>query len=433
MVKKVQKTLQNYLILNKYLLSLFGFKSFQDVQNVLKLKQEGLSPNKKFYFTEALQAEKISEAFRQDLEHYDERIQQYLKHINYKRETPIILKYFQYIAVLLTEIYLDNYFNHLDSFYRDLAKFIMDCNKKEKKKGKYSYAYPNKKEMRKLAVWAATGSGKTLIMHINMFQIKQYYKGKFDNYLLITPNESLSAQHINEMNLSNIKNKVFDQRTTLEKWMGEPPIQVIEITKFKEEVTSLEGKTVPIYAFGKKNIIFVDEGHKGQATEEATVWIGHRKDLVQNGGFTFEYSATFGEITDQDDVFNEYASSIILDYRYKYFYEDGYGKDYNILNLKNPEDYGERYLTFALLSYYEQKMYYQIKQAEIEPFNIANPLMVFVGTYVSGRGKKENNTDVQRVCKFLAEFVNRKDYFEEIIRTILSDDSGLIDNKGNQI
>ncbi|MHA1149185.1 MAG: DEAD/DEAH box helicase family protein [Promethearchaeota archaeon] len=433
MVKKVQKTLQNYLILNKFLLSLFGFKNFQDVQSALKSKQEGLSPNKKFYFTEALQVNKISVEFHQNLERYDERIQQYLKHINYKREPPIILKYFQYMAVLLTEIYLDNYFNHLERFYRDFVKYIMECNKKEKKKGKYSYPYPNKREMRKLAVWAATGSGKTIIMHINMLQIKHYYKGKFDNYLLITPNESLSAQHIKELNLSNIKNKKFDPRTTLEKWMGEPPIQVIEITKFKEEVTSLEGKTVPIYAFGKKNIIFVDEGHKGQATEEATIWIGHRKDLVQDGGFTFEYSATFGEITDQDDVFKEYALSIILDYRYKYFYEDGYGKDYNILNLKNPKDYDERYLTFALLSYYEQKRYYQIKQEEIKPFNIANPLMIFVGTYVSGRGKQDHNTDVQRVCKFLAEFVNRKNHFEKIIRSILSDNSGLIDNKGNQV
>ena len=106
MVKKVQKTLQNYLILNKFLLSLFGFKNFQDVQNTLKSKQEWLSPNKKFYFTEALQAEKLSEEFRQDLEHYDEKIQQYLKYINYKRDTPIQLKYFQYMAILLTEIYL---------------------------------------------------------------------------------------------------------------------------------------------------------------------------------------------------------------------------------------------------------------------------------------------------------------------------------------
>jgi hypothetical protein len=404
------------------------------MQKVLKTEEEGLSPNKKFIFTEVLQKKKeISKELRQDLDRYDEKIQQYLKHINYKRDLPIQLKYFQYIAVLLTDIYLDNYFNRFASFYRDFTKFIMELNKREKKKKKYSYPYPHKKEMRKLAVWAATGSGKTLIMHINMLQIKQYYKGKFDNYLLITPNESLSAQHIKELNLSNIKNKPFNPKTTLEKWMGDIPIQVIEITKFKEEVTTLEGKTVPINAFGKRNIIFVDEGHKGQASDEATVWIGHRKDLVQNGGFTFEYSATFGEITDKDDVFNEYALSIILDYRYKYFYEDGYGKDYNILNLRNTEDYGEKYLTFALLSYYEQKLYYSEKGDALKPFRISNPLMVFVGTYVSGTGKTQNNTDVQKVCKFLAEFVNKKDHFIEIINTLLSNDSGLIDNKGNQI
>ncbi|MHA1897813.1 MAG: DEAD/DEAH box helicase family protein, partial [Promethearchaeota archaeon] len=436
MTKSVEKKLKNYLILNKYLLSLFGFKSFRDVQKALANKQEGLSLDKKFYFTEALQSEKISKSFRQDLELYDEHIQEYLNYINKSRQVPVELKYFQYFAVLLTEIYLDKYFNHFDSFYQDLAEFTARLNKKENKRGKNSYPYPNMNEMRKLAIWAATGSGKTLIMHINMLQIKRYYKGKYDNYLLITPNEALSRQHITEMNMSGIRNDIFSKNMHIDDWThNDPPILVIEITKFKEakDITGNEGKSVDIAAFGRQNIIFVDEGHKGQASKEAKVWIKHRKDLVKKGGFTFEYSATFEEITGKDEVFNEYASSIIIDYTYKYFYEDGYGKDYSILNLQNPEDYGEKYLTFALLSYYEQKKYYELKHDLIKPFNISEPLMVFVGTYVTGTGKKENNTDVETVCKFLAEFVNKKEYFSPIIEKILSDKSGLLDKKGTPI
>ena len=32
---------------------------------------------------------------------------------------------------------------------------------------------------------------------------------------------------------------------------------------------------------------------------------------------------------------DEYFRSIIIDYSYKYFYEDGYGKEYRIYNLRD--------------------------------------------------------------------------------------------------
>ncbi|MFX1419840.1 MAG: hypothetical protein ACFE9N_13055, partial [Promethearchaeota archaeon] len=86
-----------------------------------------------------------------------------MRHINQKRDPPIQLKYFQYIAVLFTEIYLDNLFNNFNSFFNNFALFIANCSKEEKK----TYPYPDKSGMRKLAYWAATGSGKTIIMHIN--------------------------------------------------------------------------------------------------------------------------------------------------------------------------------------------------------------------------------------------------------------------------
>ena len=34
------------------------------------------------------------------------------------------------------------------------------------------------------------------------------------------------------------------------------------------------------------------------------------------------------------NLLEEYSKAVIFDYSYKYFYHDGYGKDYNILNLK---------------------------------------------------------------------------------------------------
>ncbi len=266
---------------------MFGQNNIEGFQKILKSTQEGLTPNNKYYFTEVLQTLKISEDLHQSLNLYDENIQDYLRGINQKRDPPIQLKYFQYLAVLFTEIYLDYLFNNFNSFYSEYAKFVYECNKKEKKTGNNAYPYPDKHFMRKLVYWAATGSGKTIIMHINILQFQKYYKGDFDNYILITPNEGLSLQHIKELNLSNIKNKIFEPRITIERWFGENPIKVIEIYKIKKEVTSLDGKTIPVEAFGEKNIIFVDEGHKGHSTD-AQVWKELRKELVGNKGFTFD-------------------------------------------------------------------------------------------------------------------------------------------------
>lgn len=201
-------------------------------------------------------------------------------------------------------------------------------------------------------------------------------------------------------------------------------MKVIEIHKIKKEVSSQDGKTIPVEAFGENNIIFVDEGHKGN-TSDAKTWVGLRKEIIGKYGFTFEYSATFGEITSKEDTFNEYASSIIFDYRYKYFYEDGFGKDYNILNLKNQSEYGDEYFTGAILSLYEQKLYYNNYKRQIKPFNLENPLMIFVGSSVSG---KKNDSDVVQVIKFLARFVNEKEVFSKLIKNILTDKSALVDS-----
>ena len=39
--------------------------------------------------------------------------------------------------------------------------------------------------MNKLAYWSATGSGKTLIMHINILQFKNYTDNKFETSFLL--------------------------------------------------------------------------------------------------------------------------------------------------------------------------------------------------------------------------------------------------------
>ena len=67
-------------------------------------------------------------------------------------------------------------------------------------------------------------------------------------------------------------------------------VKVIEITKLVEQKRG-GGVSVPVEAFEGRNLIFVDEGHKGSGGE---VWRGYREALAETG-FTFEYSATFGQ------------------------------------------------------------------------------------------------------------------------------------------
>ena len=50
-------------------------------------------------------------------------------------------------------------------------------------------------------------------------------------------------------------------------------------------------KTVAIDAFEGNNLVLVDEGHRGAAGED---WMGKRTRLSEDG-FSFEYSATFGQ------------------------------------------------------------------------------------------------------------------------------------------
>ena len=57
-----------------------------------------------------------------DLQRYDVNISDHLESMNADRPEPITLRYFQYLAALYSEIYLDNYFNRPDSLLISLKR-----------------------------------------------------------------------------------------------------------------------------------------------------------------------------------------------------------------------------------------------------------------------------------------------------------------------
>ena len=102
------------------------------------------------------------------------------------------------------------------------------------------------------------------------------------------------------------------------------------MTRLRDEMGD---RTIAVDAFEGNNLVLVDEGHRGASGGEEGAWMRFRNALCEKG-FSFEYSATFGQAVKGSPKLTElYAKSTLCDYSYRYFYGDGFGKDYQILNL----------------------------------------------------------------------------------------------------
>jgi superfamily II DNA or RNA helicase len=423
--------IEKYLILNKYLLSLFGFSESKDLFNQLKDKETGYDSDGRSYFVRvlrSLEGLQKNKPFKNALLRYDSNIQSYVRKINYARE-PVSLKYFQYLAVLFAEIFLDNLKNRQPEFISELNEFL---KKYKDEQGIEIIDSFTEKELKKLAFWMATGSGKTLIMHINYYQFFNYRLFSPDNIILITPNEGLSKQHFEELQKSGIPARLY--AGSLNGGLrSDNEILVIEMTKFVEEKKG-GGVTLPVDVFEGRNLIFVDEGHKGKRSEEQK-WARLRNKLAENG-FVFEYSATFGQILSESnqETLKEYASSILFDYSYKYFYLDGYGKDFSVLNVQQPkiskEEFQESMFIANLLSFYEQILLYEENIRLAKEHNLEKPLWIFVGTTVTG---KEEESDVIQIVEFINSVIKDEKWVREWVKDILEGKTKLKGEDGTDV
>lgn len=430
--------IEKYLILNKYLLDIFGVSDFRDLQDKLKDTREGIDNDGRTYFVNVLRSleNKISE---DTLLRYDENIQFYVKKITLRRE-PVSLKYFQYLAVLFTEIVLDNLKNNKNEFLNELNSFL---NKYKQEKRIDLIGDFTEHDLNKLAFWMATGSGKTLVSHINYHQFFNYELFRPDNIIFITPNEGLSRQHFKELQKSGIPARLYGGSLN-GGLKNEKEVLVIEMTKFIEEKKEKKGKkdkgvTLPVDVFEGKNLVFVDEGHKGKKSDEQK-WARLRDKLAENG-FVFEYSATFGQILNEKNkqILEEYAKAIVFDYSYKYFYFDGYGKDFSILNVKEKkakdkkedvkateQEYQEIMFVANLLSFYEQLLAYEENIQLAKEYNLEKPLWIFVGTTVAEKTvANKEEPDVVKIVKFINKAIMDEDWIKKWTNKILNGETNL--------
>ncbi len=346
----------------------------------------------------------------------------------------LYMKYFQYLALLFTEIYLDRYFSDREALLEALNRHVATFNT-GKAAGDLVPAF-TPDLLNKLAFWMATGSGKTLLMHCNILQFQDYLSRKGDakslnRVILLTPNEGLSSQHLGEFEKSGIDAELF-QKEGRGLFAGQA-VEIVDIYKLREDQGE---KTVAIDAFEGNNLVLVDEGHRGAGGEE---WMGTRNRLCEDG-FSFEYSATFGQAmkaANKQALTDEYARCILFDYSYRYFYRDGYGKDYRILNLPADDDDEKRrlYLTASLLTFYQQGRVYEEERQKLVPFLLEAPLWVFVGAKVNAvrTDNKRQVSDVVDILLFLDEFIRDRSRSIADIKRLVSGNTGLLDTTGRDI
>lgn len=463
-----QHAFRNKLLLNQWLLSLFGIdpliehkvnarglRPFHRLAEPLRdPRLEGLDTDNIHKFYHALIQSDFFNSERCSLRkehvlHYEENIVRHTQTINAKRSRKVVWKYYQWLTLLFVEIYLDRFFGNRDSLLCDLNAYVERFNRHWP--GFANVPPYTDDELNKLCLQNATGSGKTLLMHVNILQYRHYamQHGKdkeLSRAILLTPNDRLSEQHIAEFRESGIQSGSYLQShgSLLGLALGLGKVDVLEITKLADQ----QGPhTIATRSLGDQNLLLVDEGHRGlsgkKAKEEENAWF-KRRALLCEKGFTFEYSATFEQAVasaKNSDFENTYAKTVLFDYSYRWFYEDGFGKDYQILNL--PESFEETravYLTACLLKFYQQMRIFEDKNKDLEQFNIEKPLWVFVGSTVSsGKLNKDEQivaTDVALIVQFLADFLAHPQRAVQRMQEVLTSngrDTGLLDKDGNDI
>jgi len=293
------------------------------------------------------------------------------------------------------------------------------------------------------AIWMATGSGKTHVLHACLSMLHE--AKTWDRTILITPTESLSRQHAEKLRETNAWD-VFAYPTDGDAAslgrLHPDTIIVIDINKLTETKKG-DGVSLPTSVFKDgRNLVFVDEGHKGQRTEQS-VWKKLQSDLAGIGsiqtdhrGLLVEFSATFGQVAETEATFDRYAKSIMLDYAYDRFHSDQYGKDFWSIKIDANESMSdnaqETTLAAALVSYWYQlncygqsKVQSQVKKAGVE---IAKPLWVLLGLSVIGsksnQADKDQTSDVISVLKFLNQILSSRTALEQMISEVLAFEKG---------
>ena len=125
--------------------------------------------------------------------------------------------------------------------------------------------------------------------------------------------------------------------------------------------------------------------------------------------------------------------NILFDYSYKYFYDDGYGKNAFILNMPDGKDEDKvfEYLCGNLLKLVQQHAIYAYESDVMASFNIEKPLLMFVGNTVTGTKEEAASlSDVQTVVRFFASVLNERKRAEQLFGKFMRNEAVLVNANG---
>lgn len=310
------------------------------------------------------------------------RIRKYLEEYNFLTGSTFKLRYYQVLALLFTDQFFENQTVSTGSDLNDVQE-----------------------KQRMLAYWMATGSGKTLVMHLNILQYLHHFcksDGAHLQIFLTTPLANLIKQHERELEpYVRQLNETYNNRIEL----------IIDTTQ------GLLQKDEDFFQIADnreiRRLILVDEAHIGLTTGQAGKFRELRKNRLNVGNsFLFEYSATFHNIA--KELKEEYNNAIIYRYDYTRFYGDGYGKDHFFKPIEadkvDAESEGEiKDNLDECLRVMEEKLqtFDRVRKDEEQKDDLTmhRPLMAFMGHTVenpSDEGDRDEVSDIQKVLDYFA-------------------------------
>ena len=269
-------------------------------------------------------------------------------------------------------------------------------------------------QARTWAYWMATGSGKTLLMHLNVMQLLDRWRiDRPDRVELIvtTPGLNLIEQHRRELE---------PLVSALSRWSGVRVDLMLESTQAllgypKDYFDLVPGSTT-------RRIVVVDEAHIGLTSREEGAFRRLRDRMTGDESVLLEYSATFRNLNRA--IQDAYQEAIVFAYEYADFFRDGYGKDYHFRRIRldvADEEAANLHETFRL---YCEKLkahdrlpsYGGSDDVPLRPRSSSafpdKPLLAFMGSTVTHREEEAELSDVGKILRFLANLsaVERRRY-----------------------
>jgi len=308
----------------------------------------------------------------------------------------VTLRYYQRMALYFTKYYFDK-------------KYLIASN-----------------ENNKLTYWMATGSGKTVIMKANIIDYFEYLRDKNPDeieVIITSPLKELIGQLQKEMSEFFTDEFFRDFKFTYK----------IETTQGL--ISQDKNESYEIVGENYYRLLLVDEAHIGLGSKEKGSFVNIRNELTKNktNSFMFEYSATFYDITNKEQI-KDYANRIIYEYDYGKFYNDRYGKDFKFHIIKKddiPEDENKdikRNLD-ANLEAFDKKInaFYEFNDQYKSKQFPNRPLLIMAGNTVSAsKEKSANNEENSDISKIIAYLANLSDDLVKKYIKIFNDNKGVL-------